>query len=73
MIIEKNIGNTKDIFDATVVSAIPALRVESPIKKNVKTNKLPTKAAGQYQSNGISATFSGVRPALKYPNPLAMK
>jgi len=70
---EKNIGKTKLIFDAMVVNAIPAFLVEYPIRKNVKTYRLPIKTPGHIHDKGISITSLGLNPEEKIPKADAMK
>ena len=70
---EKNIGKTKLILDAMVVSAIPAFLVEYPIRKNVKTYRLPINSPGNTQSGDICKTSLGLSPEKKYPKVDAMK
>ena len=62
---EKNIGKTKLIFDAMVVNAIPAFLVEYPIRKKVKTYRLPIITPGSIQSVGICKTSLELIPADK--------
>lgn len=70
---EKNIGKTKLILDAIVVSAIPAFLVEYPIRKNVKTYRLPINIPGNTQSVGICKTSLVLIPEEKYPKADATK